>query len=75
MEWKYFHAYRNLAEDGKVKFLQCPDCSSTLVTQPGPNEEPQLWCYTCDSAIKPGLDVYDQIRAVVKEHEIEEGES
>lgn len=72
MEWSYFHSYRKLAENGKVKFLQCPDCSATLVTMGDEDNNPVLWCSHCDSTIRPGLDLYDQIRAVVREHNVEE---
>lgn len=70
MEWYYFHAYNHLASEGKVKPLSCPNCDTKLATVLGDNDEPALWCRICDTLIKPGLDVYDQIRAVVKEHNV-----
>lgn len=70
MEWHYFHEYRRLSEEGKVKHLSCPDCNNKLTTVLGTGDEPVLWCAVCDTLIKPGLDVYDQIRAVVKEHNV-----
>ncbi|AXG66137.1 hypothetical protein SEA_ANNADREAMY_13 [Streptomyces phage Annadreamy] len=68
MEWSIFHEYRHLADSGKVKHLQCPDCTGHLITRLGTEDEPVLWCPSCDTRIQPGLDLYDQIRAVVKEH-------
>ncbi|XAO35212.1 hypothetical protein SEA_FRANCOB_12 [Streptomyces phage Francob] len=71
MEWYLFHEYRRLADKGKAKHLVCPDCNNKLTTVLGTDDEPRLWCVQCDTIIKPGLDVYDQIRAVVKEHNLE----
>jgi len=70
MEWKYFHRYNDLAHEGRVKFLSCPDCSTNLVSQMDNNADPVLWCCVCDVIIRPGLDLYDQIRAVVREHHL-----
>lgn len=68
MEWSIFHEYRHLSAQGKVKPLTCPDCDNDLITVLSDNDEPALWCFFCDTLIRPGLDVYDQIRAVVREH-------
>jgi len=69
-KWEYVHAYRNLAEEGKVRFLSCPDCNENLISRIDEDEEPMFWCPICDTTIRPGLDMYDQIRAVVNEHRI-----
>lgn len=69
MEWSYFHAYRHLAEEGKVNFLSCPDCSSKLTTMMDKHDSPSLWCPVCNKTITPGLYVYDQIKAVVNEQD------
>jgi len=68
MEWSIFHNYRRLAQDGKAKPLTCPDCDNQLFTQADENNDPILWCIACDTKILPGLDMYDQIKAVVREH-------
>lgn len=68
MKWEDVHTYRNLAEEGKVKFLTCPDDDSKLISQFGEDDEPVFWCPGCDNVIKPGLDLQGQIRAVVREH-------
>lgn len=68
MEWSVFHNYRRLAQEGKAKFLRCPDCDGILVTQPDKKADPILWCIHCDTKILPGLDMYEQIKAVVSEH-------
>ena len=69
--WITYHRYRHLVEQGKAKPLLCPDCDTELITQPDDNADPILWCHQCDHVIKPGLDVYHQIRAVVNEHYME----
>lgn len=66
--WELFHRYRRLCEEGKAKGIECPDCESALVTKLGKDDEPALWCYACDSTIQPGLNVIQQLRAVVNEH-------
>jgi RNase P subunit RPR2 len=68
MEWSIFHNYRRLVKANKAKPLLCPNCNSELVTQPDKNAEPMLWCMECNNRLIPGLDLYDQIRAVVSEH-------
>jgi len=68
MEWELVHAYRHLADEGKVKHLTCPDDGFKLVSQIGDNDDPVFWCPSCDNTITPGLDMRDQIRAVVREH-------
>ena len=70
MEWSIFHSYRRLAEEGKVKLIQCPDCQGNLTTRLGEDDNPLLWCSKCDVKIRPGLDIYDQIKAVVREHNV-----
>lgn len=69
--WHYFHTYRRLANEGRVKYLTCPDCDTRLDTRLRPNDDTDslwLWCATCDAWTKPGLDLFDQVKAVVHEH-------
>ena len=68
--WSFFHSYRRLALDGKVLFLSCPTDNNDLITRLGTDDDVVLWCSECDTLIKPGLDVLDQVRAVVKEHNL-----
>lgn len=70
-KWDYFHSYRHLSEEGKVKPLTCPDDNSKLVTRTSPEDEVLLWCPSCDTVKKPGLDVFHQVRAVVLEHSLD----
>lgn len=68
-EWQIFHAYRRLAEAGKVKPLVCPDDGTVLITRIGPQDDKLvLWCITEDRFITPGIDLRDRVLAVVKEH-------
>lgn len=66
--WELFHRYRRLVEDGKAKSLDCPTCESEVVVRLGKDDEPALWCYACNSYLQPGLNLIQQIRAVVTEH-------
>lgn len=66
--WPLFHAYRHLADEGKVKHLRCPDDDYILVTRLGKDDEPALWCPLEDRLITPGLELMDRMRAVVNEH-------
>lgn len=70
-EWWVYHTYRRLADEGKVRHLLCPDCETQLVTRLNSaegSEDVWLWCSFCDSMKRPGLNIYAQILAVVKEH-------
>lgn len=68
MEWELVHAYRHLADEGKVKHITCPDDGEKLISRIGDDDSPVFWCPTCDTMIRPGLDMRDQMRAVVMEH-------
>lgn len=72
--WQVFHAYRNLVEEGKVKALTCPDDGYDLVTVLNPDDPSDnvwLWCPYCDTMISPGLNLVEQVLAVVTEHDLE----
>lgn len=70
--WWYFHTFRRLAEEGKVRPLSCPDCDANLITRLNKENEdlPDLWCSICDTKFSPGLDLFAQIQAVVGEWEL-----
>jgi hypothetical protein len=67
MEWSDVHEYRRLADMGLTKHLTCPDDDAKLVSRIGDDDDPVYWCPVCDTVITPGLDLRDQIRAVVME--------
>lgn len=66
--WQLFHLYRRLADENKAVKLICPDCNYELITRIGPDDEPILRCYGCNSSIRPGSEMVAQVRAVVTEH-------
>lgn len=68
MDIRYFHKYNKLVRRGLTKPLthRCGEEYTLRATEDG---DPVLQCLNCQSLIQPGLNIYDQIRAVVKEHE------
>lgn len=66
--WELFHAYRHLVEENQAKPILCPNCEYELITRIGHDDEPILWCYGCASSIRPGLEMLQQVRAVVTEY-------
>lgn len=71
-EWYYYHQYRLLAARGMVKHLTCPDCGSNLITRIRKDDDDVwLWCAADDAWTRPGLDVFTQIKAVVREHTLD----
>lgn len=68
MDIRVFHAYNNLADAGYVKQLTCPHCDQVYVTRMTEDAEPLLACVWCNTIIQPGLKLYQQVLAVVKEH-------
>jgi hypothetical protein len=67
-KWELIHAYRNLAESGKVRFLSCPNDDNNLITMRDKEENPALWCFECNTTLIIGMDLYDQMRAVIERH-------
>ncbi len=70
MKWSDVHEYRRLADAGLVKHLTCPSDDGQLMSRIGDNDDPVYWCPVCDTVITPGLDMRDQIRAVVSEWQV-----
>lgn len=71
-KWRIIHSYQHIVDDGNALPLFCPDEGGVLIslldTEDDTNEDPVLWCPACDKKIRPGLEFWDQITAVVKEH-------
>lgn len=67
MEFQVFHRYNRLVRRGLAKPLTHA-CGQVYVTGFGVDDEPVLKCLYCDSVTVPGQRLYDDIRAVVKEH-------
>lgn len=65
------HSYNKLVDDDKAKPLVCPDDQQELVSMidaDGNTDDPVMWCPLCDTKYRFGLDTWNQIEAVVKEH-------
>lgn len=71
-KWILIHTYNNLVDDDKARPIVCPDDQQLLIpvidTVRDDNDDPVLWCPACNARHRPGIDVWDQIEAVVKEH-------
>lgn len=68
MDFRTFHLYNRLVRRGLVKPLICPVCEMDYVVRTDADDEPVLQCFGCQSTTKPGLKLYSQVEAVVKEH-------
>lgn len=68
--WQIIHTYNNLVDDGKAEPLRCPDENGLLIPMidsEGLIDDPVLWCHTGNTIMKPGIDFWDQIGAVVRD--------
>jgi hypothetical protein len=69
--WQIFHSYQNIVIKGDARPFLCQECEIELIMRIGPDgvdAGPVLWCPSCDSVLVPGLDLIQQVTAVVKEH-------
>ena len=66
-EWQTFHLYNRLVRRGLTKPL-AHSCDTEFVLRLGEEDKPVLVCYLCNTTTHPGLKMYSDIRAVVKEH-------
>lgn len=64
MDFQVFHDYQRLVRRRQAQPIRCPDCEHHLGLI-DLNNEPAFQCYWCGTTVRPGLDVYDQIRAAV----------
>jgi hypothetical protein len=62
-----FHSYWNLVRQGKAKPILCPTCNYEVVVSHF-NSELRLACYPCNTSTTPGLNLIENVKAVVKEH-------
>lgn len=67
MDIQTFHRYNNLVADHKAKPL-LHSCGQPYVTRITEDNDPVLACVWCDTLTQPGLALYKDILAVVKEH-------
>lgn len=68
MEIQTFHRYRRLSKRGIVKPLSCPDCHEEYTLRASEAGDPVLQCFFCGTLVQPGLRLYNEVEAVVKEH-------
>lgn len=68
MDIQMFHRYNNLVAENKCKPLLCHTCDNWLITRVTQDNEPALQCVYCNTFIQPGLSLYQDISAVVREH-------
>lgn len=68
MDFQTFHKYRHLASVGKVKPLTCPLCEGVYVLRATEDGDPVLQCFPCGTRTQPGLRLWENVQAVVKEH-------
>jgi hypothetical protein len=71
-KWALVHAYRRLAEDGHVSPIMCPRRDAAMVTLIDTAvdiDNPVYWCPACDTYMRPGVDLWDQIEAAVNDHQ------
>lgn len=66
-KWAKVHAHRRAVARGKANPILCPDCALEMGVFVGSDEEPIFRCFSCRVVFEPGLDVWDQIDAVLKD--------
>lgn len=68
MDFQTFHKYNRLVRRGVAKPLACQHCDTELTLMMGEDDKPALRCFGCGVIVYPGLNMYRDVRAVVKEH-------
>lgn len=68
MNIQMFQRYRRLVDAGMVKPLTCGKCEQEYILRASEDGDPLLQCLNCDRMVQPGLRLYDQVCAVVREH-------
>jgi hypothetical protein len=65
-EFQLFHAYNRLVREGKAEALECT-CGTPYITGLGDGDELILWCYTCDTKTRPGVNTIARVKGAVGE--------
>jgi uncharacterized protein (DUF983 family) len=68
MEIQTFHRYNRLVRRGFAKPLVCSHCFEEYTLRTTEDGDPVLQCAFCNIMVQPGLNIYNTVRAVVKEH-------
>jgi hypothetical protein len=66
-KWEIIHGYRRLAEAGKAQPWECPEDQWPMVSMGDDDDEPYLWCYTCNGRVVPSLVMYQRMKATIDE--------
>lgn len=69
--WNLFHRYNRLVRRQLVQPLKC-DCGEVFVTTLGRDDKLILACFGCATETTPGVQIIDRVRAVVKEHFVDD---
>lgn len=67
MDFQIFHLYNRLVRRDMAEALACPTCEEVYVLREK-EDKPVLQCFGCQSLVEPGLTMWNEIQAVVKEH-------
>lgn len=66
--WHLIHEYLDLNEDGKVPDLICPNGGHKMWPIIDPDgDDPAFYCGACEITVYPGIHVWDQIGAAVRD--------
>lgn len=66
--FRLFHQHSKLVRRKIANPLTHQNCGGFLVTSLGDKDELILVCYQCDTELTPGLNLINNVRAVVQEH-------
>lgn len=66
-DFQTYHLYNRLVRRGLTKPLT-HSCGTEFVLIMGEEDKPALKCYGCSTTTYPGLSMFSDILAVVKEH-------
>lgn len=66
-KWPAMHAYRKAVAMGEAPAILCPEDQAELVPIVGKYEGPALRCLSCRIVFEPGLHVWEQIEANIRE--------
>ena len=66
MSFQDFHRYQRAVDEGLVEQLSCPNDGERMYTMAWDTSqeewEPALYCWTCETKIKPGLHILEQVQ-------------
>lgn len=65
-EWQLFHNYNRLVRQGVADPLRC-SCGTEYVTSAGNQNELMLWCFSCDTKTRPGVNTVTRVKGTVSE--------